>query len=352
MALSYKDAGVDTRLKDAFVDQIKSYVRRTHTPRVIDNYGAFAGLFALSDNSRLFKKTYRDPVLVSSTDGVGTKLMIAFATGVHSTVGIDLVAMSVNDLITTGAEPLFFLDYIASEKIEPGVHRDIVYGVCEGCRQARCALIGGETAQMPGMYKPGEYDMAGAAIGVIERRRILAGRNVEAGDVLIGLRSSGLHSNGYSLVRKVLFDAAKMTVEEHVPQLGCSLGVELLKPTRIYARTIREVVGRYKVKKPIKAIANITGGGFEENVPRVLPRGFGVTIRRKSWSPPPIFRLIKRLGRIGNDEMYRTFNMGVGMVLVVSRHFADPVMKHLAELAEDPVTIGHVREGERGVAWE
>jgi len=282
--MTYKEAGVDIDAGNEVVRRIKTLVESTYTPRVLDSHGAFGGLFALDyDKTRhgLFKRNYREPVLVSGTDGVGTKLKIAFAMGLHSTVGIDLVAMSVNDVLVQGAEPLFFLDYVATGKVEPGVIVDIVEGIAHGCRDAGCALLGGETAELPGFYQPGEYDLAGFAVGVVEKSRIIDGSLIEPGDVVIGIDSSGLHSNGFSLARAV-FERAGWDYSRHVPEFGATLGEELLRPTRIYCRQVMSVIRSYQ-RRIVLAIAHITGGGLVENIPRVLPRGCSVVIDRTTW---------------------------------------------------------------------
>jgi phosphoribosylformylglycinamidine cyclo-ligase len=306
MATTYRDAGVDIDEGDRLVDLIKPLARPTLRPEVLAGIGGFGGLFALDT------KKYRDPVLVSGTDGVGTKLKLAFLTGRHDTVGIDLVAMSVNDVAVTGAEPLFFLDYYATGRLRAEEAAQVVKGIAEGCRQAGCALIGGETAELPGFYADGEYDLAGFAVGVVERDRILDGRNVAPGDALVGVASTGLHSNGYSLARKVLLERQALS-DRPAELAGRTLGDALLEPTRIYARDILALLDEV----PLKAAAHITGGGLPGNVPRNLPDRTGAVIRGGSWDVPAIFGLIEREGGVGRDEMYRTFNMGLGLVLVL-----------------------------------
>jgi phosphoribosylformylglycinamidine cyclo-ligase len=344
--LSYKDAGLDLDLYNQTMDQLPPLMRRTFTPRVIEREGGFAGLFSLDFADRLFARNYRHPVLVSSTDGVGTKLKVAMMMGKHSTVGIDLVAMSVNDCLCMGAEPLFFLDYLAMSRDDPPLTRELVSGVAEGCRQAECALIGGETAIMPDFYQPGEYDMAGFCVGVVERFKIVDGEATRPGDLVLGLASSGLHSNGYSLARKVVFDAAGLKVDSHVAELGRMAGEALLEPTRIYVAAIKEVLAHYRVKRAIRGIAHITGGGLVENVPRILPSGCEVVIRKGSWPVPPVFAWLRSLGGIDDAEMYRVFNMGIGMVLVVGPYYGDHIIHQLARKGIDCWPIGEVRAGE------
>ena len=339
--MDYKKAGVDIDAGNEFVRRIRALVRSTFRPEVLTDIGGFGGLF------RFDPKKYKDPVLVSGTDGVGTKLKIASLLGRHDTVGIDLVAMCVNDVAVCGAEPLFFLDYLAVGKLAVGQAETIIAGIVEGCRQAGCALIGGETAEMPGFYPDGEYDLAGFAVGVIERERLIDGSRVRPGDVVIGLASTGLHSNGYSLARRVLLEQAKMTLKEQVPGQSETLGEILLRPTRIYVRTIRVLVEAGE----IRAIAHITGGGLTENLPRVLPEGCQAVITRKAWTPPPIFGLIQSRGHVGDDEMFRVFNMGAGLVLVVPPDRADTVLRSAEAQGDKAFRIGMIEKGERGVRY-
>ncbi len=339
--MDYKKAGVDIDAGNEFVRRIRPLVRSTFRPEVLTDIGGFGGLF------RFDPQKYRDPVLVSGTDGVGTKLRIAFLTGRHDTVGIDLVAMCVNDVAVCGAEPLFFLDYLAVGKLAVGKAETIVAGIAEGCRQAGCALIGGETAEMPGFYAEEEYDLGGFAVGVVERDQIIDGKRVRPGDVLIGLASTGLHSNGYSLARRVLLDEAKMPLAERAPGLDATLGEVLLRPTRIYVKTIRALVA----SGDIRAIAHITGGGLTENIPRVLPEGCRAVIARGSWTPPAVFGLIQSRGLVDDDEMARVFNLGIGLVLVVSPDRADAI-RRLAEAQGDRAfRIGVIEQGASGVAY-
>jgi len=351
-AMTYKDAGVDIEAGESMVRRIAPLVRRTFGPRVMDCFGGFAGLFRLDYNEKLFKHNYKDPLLVACTDGVGTKLKLAFATGKLDTVGIDLVAMSVNDLICCGAEPLFFLDYLAVGKLEPARMAEIIKGVSDACCQSRCALLGGETAEMPDFYKPREFDMAGFAVGIVERGRVIDGSHVEPGDVAIGLASDGLHSNGFGLARRVLLERAKYKLGDRPAELdGATLGEELLRPTRIYVRSVLSVISNYRVKRVVKAMAHITGGGLPGNLPRVLPEGLTVRIKRDAWSPPPIFRLIADKGPVDPIEMMRVFNMGVGFVMIVSPHFAHSIMNRLRKAGERCGVLGKVRKGGPGLLW-
>jgi phosphoribosylformylglycinamidine cyclo-ligase len=338
--MTYAKAGVSIEAGDGLVRRIAPIARKTRVPGVVAGVGGFSALFDLK------RRGYRHPVLVSSTDGVGTKLKIAFMTGIHDTVGIDLVAMGVNDILTQGAEPLFFLDYFVCGRLNVGITEAVVRGIAGGCRQAGCALIGGETAEHPGDFPDGEYDLAGFAVGVIEKQKIPNPRAIVAGDFLIGLPSSGLHSNGYSLARKVLFEMGRMKVSEHVSELGRSLAEELLEPTRIYAKIIKSLFSRCK----IKGAAHITGGGIPGNLPRILPSGRRARIDRKSWQVPPIFDLIQRTGRIADEEMDRTFNQGLGMILVVGKKDLDDVARLLTRMNEKYYLIGDIKKGARGVS--
>lgn len=337
--LDYKQAGVDIDAANRSVELIKQWVETTYRPEVLSGIGGFGGFFAL-DTSR-----YPNPVLVSGTDGVGTKLKIAQMMDIHNTVGIDLVAMCVNDILVHGAEPLFFLDYIALGKLKPHLVEDLVQGVSQGCLQAGCALIGGETAEMPGFYSEDEYDLAGFAVGVAERSRLLTGQSVEDGDLLIGLPSSGVHSNGYSLVRKVLLEKAGLTLDQHSNELGKTLGEELLTPTRIYVKPVLNLLQHVEVK----AMAHITGGGLPENLQRSLPQGLGAQIDSKSMPASPIFDLIAHAGQVEKQEMYRTFNMGVGFIIITSPHYLDNALKYLRDEGENPIVIGRVCQQDGGV---
>jgi phosphoribosylformylglycinamidine cyclo-ligase len=338
--LSYKSAGVDIDLKERLVPMLRRLARKTLGPQVLGGIGGFGALVALNG-----ARTTRSPVLVAGTDGVGTKLKIAFMTGRHDTVGIDCVAMCVNDIVCHAARPLFFLDYIATGKLTSTVALALVKGVAQGCRLAGMSLVGGETAQMPGFYRAGEYDIAGFAVGVAERAAIPRPGRIRAGDVLIGLASSGLHSNGFSLARRVLLERGRLKLNARVAELGCTLADELLRPTKIYAAAASSLFEHF----PIRGLANITGGGILENLPRVLPPGIEAVVRRGSWPVPPIFDLIERLGRIGRSEMDRTFNNGLGMVAVVPARQADAVIAHLRGLRTPAYLVGELRRGRRGV---
>ncbi|HHV15660.1 MAG TPA: phosphoribosylformylglycinamidine cyclo-ligase [Gelria sp.] len=337
--LSYKDAGVDIDAANQSVEMIKKWVGRTKRPEVLTDIGSFGGFFALDNNK------YREPVLVSGTDGVGTKLKIAQLMGVHDSVGIDLVAMCVNDILVHGAEPLFFLDYIALGKLEPVLVEALVKGVSQGCLLAGCALIGGETAEMPGFYQEDEYDLVGFAVGVVERPNLINGSAIKEGDLLIGLPSSGLHSNGYSLVRKVLLEKAGLELDKYVETLGKTLGEVLLTPTRIYVKTILALLEEVEVN----GMAHITGGGIRENLQRVLPVGMGAIIDAAAINTPPIFKLIEELGQVPQEEMFRTFNMGIGFILIVSPHHHDKTLKCLHVKGENPIVIGRVSKSAEGV---
>src|SRR5712671_2508083 len=302
-SVSYRDAGLDLDLYEQTLAAMPPLLRRTHSPRVLDGFGGFASLFSLDYNSRLFAKNYKHPVLVSCTDGVGSKLKVAALVGKHDTVGIDLVAMSVNDCLCTGGEPLFFLDYLAMPKDDPPLTRDLIKGISDGCMEADCALVGGETAILPDFYQPGDYDMAGFCVGIVEREHIIDGRCIRPGDVVLGLASTGFHSNGYSLIRKVVFEHAGLKVADFVPELGHTVGEALLEPTRIYVRPIKNILQHYPIKKRVvRGLAHITGGGLVDNVPRVLPPGRRVFLRR-NWPVPPVFGWLQRLGNIEPAEM-------------------------------------------------
>ena len=349
---SYKDAGVDL---DSYADAMARLPRllsRTHTPRVLRLDAGFAGLFQLDFASPLFARRYEDPVLVACTDGVGTKLKAASMAGIHSTVGIDLVAMCVNDAICCGAEPLFFLDYVAMPKDAPPLLEKIVEGIAAGCLESDCALLGGETAIMPDLYAPGDYDLAGFCVGVVERKHLVDGSAITPGDVLIGIASSGLHSNGFSLVRKIVFEIAGLGLAEQVDELDSTVGATLLEPTRIYARPVRQVLEYYKVKNVVHGIAHITGGGLHENLERILPENVRLVIDRESWPVPPVFGWLQRLGEVDSAEMDRVFNMGVGLVLIVSPYYAESIRHQLSRLGLQSWQIGLAEEGPRSVAWK
>lgn len=351
MGLSYRDSGVDIDKKARFVQSIYSKMRGTFDERVVENAGGFGGLFTLDYDLAMFRRNYRHPVLVASTDGVGTKLKVAFRMGKHDTIGIDLVAMCVNDVLVQGGEPLFFLDYLASSKIEPETLVQVMDGIVRGCEIARCSLIGGETPELPGFYHEGEYDLAGFVVGVVEKYKLITGERISPGDVAIGLPSSGLHSNGYSLARRVIFDEAGLDVADSLPTygIGRSVGEEMLEPTRIYVRSVTKVVRHYKRKQILHGIAHITGGGLVDNIPRVLPPGCRMRLEQARWDVPPIFRAIQEMGKVSQKEMYHVFNMGIGLVLVVPPYYMESVVKQLEDEGESPRIIGEVVEGEPGV---
>jgi phosphoribosylformylglycinamidine cyclo-ligase len=337
--LSYKQAGVDIDAANKSVDLIKKWVNKTTRPEVLDGIGSFGGFFALQPNK------YKEPVLVSGTDGVGTKLKISQMLGVHDTVGIDLVAMCVNDILTHGAEPLFFLDYLALGKLQPEMVEKLVKGVSEGCLLAGCSLIGGETAEMPGFYKEDEYDLAGFTVGIVERSKLINGSAIKDGDVLIGLPSSGLHSNGYSLARKVLLEKAELKLDAEIEELGKTLGEELITPTRIYVKTVLSLLEEVEVR----GMAHITGGGMAENLQRIMPEGLGAVINQTSINTPAVFKLIARLGNVPQEEMYRTFNMGIGFILAVSEDNLEKTLNCLKSQGENPAVIGKVTSTESKV---
>ena len=340
-AITYKKAGVNIDEGDRFVDLIGPLVKKTFRPEVMTDIGLFGALFSLDI------RKYRKPVLVSGTDGVGTKLKVAFMADRHDTVGIDLVAMCVNDILTSGAEPLFFLDYFATARLKPEKAAEVIKGIAAGCCAAGCALVGGETAEMPGFYGRGEYDLSGFAVGVVDRDRIIEGSRIRHGDAVIGLASSGVHSNGYSLVRKVFFDFRKMSVRKYIPEFRSTLGEELLKPTRIYVKAYDAVKGAVKVK----GMAHITGGGISGNLPRVLPRGIGVILEEKTWPVPAVFRVIQELGNVPDNDMERTFNMGIGFVMVVGKAEADKTIDLLKRAGYKAYQIGNIGKNIEGVQY-
>ncbi|MDR1246955.1 MAG: phosphoribosylformylglycinamidine cyclo-ligase [Clostridiales Family XIII bacterium] len=339
IGLTYRDAGVDTKEGERAVSLMKEHVKKTFNPNVLTGLGGFGGLYKLDTAG------VSEPVLVAGTDGVGTKLKIAFMTDRHDTVGIDCVAMCVNDILCQGATPLFFLDYIAAGKLRADKAAEIVKGVADGCLSAGCALIGGETAEMPGFYAEGEYDMAGFAVGIADRSRVIDGSGVREGDLIVGLSSSGVHSNGFSLVRRIFFDRMGLAPDSVIPELGAPLGETLLTPTKIYADACRAVFPHVRVK----GMVHITGGGFFENIPRALPEGLGVSVRRGSWEIPAIFSYIRRCGDVDENEMFSTFNMGVGMIMIVSPGDAARVTELLGRAGERAFVMGEVvaKEGVR-----
>jgi phosphoribosylformylglycinamidine cyclo-ligase len=347
-SLTYRDAGVDIDAGDEFVRRVKKLCRSTYGPAVLSGIGGFAGAFQIGGQMGLLGKRLRNPVLMACTDGVGTKLQVAIAMDKHDTIGIDLVAMSVNDLIVSGATPLFFLDYMATGKLNPDTAEEIVKGIVDGCRQSGCSLLGGETAEHPGCMPDNEYDLAGFAVGLVEKHKVIDGSNVEAGDVLLGLASTGLHSNGYSLARKALLEVGGMKVDTQVAEFGRTVGEELLEPTRIYVNPLFKVCGEYRVKKVIKALAHITGGGLPENLPRVLPDKLAARVHKGSWPILPVFEVIKKAGDIEESEMMRTFNMGVGMVMVCPEYYSSSIIRRLRRSKVPAWRIGEVCKRKAG----
>jgi phosphoribosylformylglycinamidine cyclo-ligase len=339
--ITYKKAGVNIDEGDRFVDLIGPLVKKTFRPEVMTDLGLFGALF------RLDIRKYRRPVLVSGTDGVGTKLKVAFLADRHDTIGIDLVAMCVNDILTSGAEPLFFLDYFATGRLKPEKAAHVIRGIASGCREAGCALVGGETAEMPGFYENGEYDLSGFAVGVVDKDKIVDGSRIRKGDAIIGLSSSGVHSNGYSLVRKIFFDYKKMHVSKYIPEFKSTLGEELLKPTKIFVKAYDAVKGIVKVK----GMAHITGGGIPGNLPRVFPRGMGAILEEKAWPVPAVFRVIQQLGNVPEDDMKRTFNMGIGFAMVVDKGETDKTLTLLKKAGYKSYPIGSMRKDIEGVQY-
>jgi phosphoribosylformylglycinamidine cyclo-ligase len=348
--LTYAESGVDIDAGDRVVDLIKPALRRTHTQRVMGQHGAFAGMFRLDYNETLFKRNYRDPVLVACTDGVGTKVKLAADHGILGTVGIDCVAMNVNDLIVQGAEPLFFLDYLGLSRVDPPETAAIIEGVAKGCEIAGCSLIGGECAEMPDIYEPGDFDIAGFTVGVVELARAVDPARVEPGDVLIGLPSSGIHSNGYTLVRKII-ETAGLDLKKVYPEIDeeRSLVEVLLEPTRIYSKPIVKLLGSYKVKKVVSGMAHITGGGLPGNLNRALHDKVDASVDLGAWEVPPLFEFLRRHGGVELEEMYRVFNMGIGYVLIVRPTFAEGVITKLRRFGEEPVLMGKVTRGKGNV---
>jgi phosphoribosylformylglycinamidine cyclo-ligase len=349
--ISYEESGVSIDAGDEMVRQIQSCVASTFGPRVIESENAFAGMFRLDYDEKLFKKNYKNPVLVACTDGVGSKVQLAGNIKKYDTVGIDLVAMNVNDMLVQGAEPLFFLDYLAVNKLKPKVIAEMIKGVAAGCRLADCALIGGETAEMPDTYRKGDFDMAGFAVGIAERKKIITGKTIRKGDVILGLASSGLHSNGYSLVRNICFKKAALKMTDTLDELdGAALGDVLLEPTRIYVRPIVKLLSKYKVKRIVHGMAHITGGGLVGNIPRVLPKDCNAVIKKSSWPMPKIFAFLQKIGPVEENEMFKVFNMGIGFVLIVAEDFANSIAKKLSRLGEKAYRIGRITTGTGKVA--
>jgi phosphoribosylformylglycinamidine cyclo-ligase len=342
--LTYADAGVDIDKADNLVETIKKIAKQTPRTGVIGDIGGFGGLYLLN------LANVDSPVLVSSTDGVGTKLKIAFMTGKHNTIGIDLVAMCVNDIVVQGAKPLFFLDYLSTGKLNTKIAAEIIEGIAEGCRQAGCALIGGETAEMPGFYKKNEYDLAGFSVGIVDNSKIIDGSEIHVGNKVIGIASSGLHSNGYSLARKICFNVLKLKIDDYVPEFGQTVGEELLTPTKIYSATI------YRINKglPIRGLAHITGGGLEDNILRIIPKGCNLVMRKESWDVPPVFSFLKKAGNISDKEMMRTFNNGIGMIAIVPEGSAQEMLGMLSAMKEKGFIIGEIvkrKEAAQRIEW-
>lgn len=342
MSDAYRQAGVNIDAGNEAVERMKKHVKKTFRPEVLTGLGGFGALFK-PDLTGM-----EEPVFVSGTDGVGTKLKIAFAMDKHDTIGIDAVAMCVNDVIVQGAEPLFFLDYLACGKIIPEKIEAIVKGIADGCLQAGCALIGGETAEMPGMYDDDEYDIAGFTVGMVDQKHVIDGSKVKEGQVLIGLASSGVHSNGFSLVRKVLLEDATLSLDDYVDELGAKLGGVMLEPTKIYVKSVLSTVRNFNVS----GLVHVTGGGFYDNIPRILPKGLQAEIRDGSWKVPPIFSFIQKVGKISDYDMFRTFNMGIGMILVVDASDSREILEHLQSLGEEAYEIGTVKKGTEEVVFK
>ncbi len=336
--ITYKSSGVDKESGYEVVERIKKHVKKTFTPNVLSSLGSFGAFYRLPTG-------YEKPVLVSGTDGVGTKLKVAIMADKHDTVGIDLVAMCVNDILCQGAKPLFFLDYIACEHNDPEMIEQIIQGVAEGCMQGGCSLVGGETAEMPGMYQKGDYDLAGFAVGVVDEERVITGKNIASGDNIIGLASSGIHSNGYSLVRKLFFEIGGYEIDDILTETGRKVYEELLVPTKIYVKSIMPLIEAGL----IKGMSHITGGGFYENIPRMLPEGKCAVVDKNAMDRPPIFDVMAKLGNISEKEMFSTFNMGVGMVLCVDEKDTQRALTMLQEAGEDACLIGRIEDGERGL---
>ena len=342
-SVTYKDSGVDLDVYQESMSRLPRLMRRTHTPRVLPLEGGFAGLFQLDFAGKLFARSYRDPVLVACTDGVGTKLKVAQMAGRHGTVGIDLVAMCANDALCCGAEPLFFLDYIAMGRDDPARLEQVVSGISDGCLLAESALVGGETAIMPDLYGPDDYDLAGFSVGVVERDRLIDGSRIGGGDVVLGVASSGLHSNGYSLARKIVFETVGLSLDHTIDECdGATVAELLLEPTRIYVQPVRRVLGHYRKKQVVHGIAHITGGGLRENLERILPDRVSLEIDPGSWTVPPVFTWLQRLGNVDDAEMARVFNQGVGLALVVSEHFAESLLRQLGDLGLEAWAIGRI----------
>lgn len=340
--VSYKNAGVDLDVYQESMARLPRLMNRTHCPRTMKLEGGFAGLFQLDFSNPLFRRKYIDPVMIACTDGVGTKLKVAMMADRHETVGIDLVAMCVNDAICCGAEPLFFLDYIAMSHDDPARLEQVVEGISSGCLDAGCSLLGGETAIMPDLYAKGDYDLAGFCVGVGEKKQLITGKAIEKDDVLIGIASNGLHSNGYSLVRKIVFEVAKLGINDHIDELSRTVADELLRPTQIYVKSVRQILSYYKVKNVAHGIAHITGGGLEENLGRIIPQGLTCEIDYSSWQVPAVFPWLQKLGNVERDEMFRVFNMGIGLVLITNEFYAKSIQKMIVDAGLESWQIGRI----------
>ncbi len=344
--ITYKQAGVDIDANDEMVERIWASIQSTFGPRVIDLPGGFAGLFRLDYDEKIFKKNYKNPVLVACTDGVGSKVLVARDMKKFDTLGFDLVAMNVNDMLVLGATPLFFLDYLAVHKLEPPKVAELVESIANACKTADCALLGGETAEMPDIYKKDDFDMAGFAVGIVERNRIINGKKVEVGDCILGLASSGLHSNGFSLARHICFKKLGLKPDEKIAELDNKpLGDSLLTPTRIYVRSVVKMLGHYKVKQVVHGMAHITGSGLVGNIPRVLPKNCDAVINKSAWQVPPIFDFLQKNGPVEESEMFRVFNMGIGFILIISPDFADSISKQLVRSGETVYNLGTINRG-------
>lgn len=345
--VSYKDSGVDLDVYNEAMKRLPKLMHRTFSPRVKQLDGGFAGLFQLDFDCNLFRRNYEKPILVSGADGVGTKLKVAQKLGRHGTIGIDLVAMCVNDIICCGAEPLFFLDYIAMSHDDPVLLEQLVKGISDGCVESDAALLGGETAIMPDHYQPGDYELAGFCVGVVEKKELIDGKSIVPDDVVIGIKSNGVHANGFSLVRKIVFDVANLDVDSPFePEPDKTIGDVLMQPTLLYAAALRKVLNHYRVKQVVHGIAHITGGGLAENMERILPPGISIDIDSKSWEVPKVFGWLEDLGKVDRDEMFRVFNMGIGMTLIVSPYYAESVVRMLSESGHEAMVIGTVGENE------
>lgn len=349
---TYKDSGVDLELYQQAMGRLPALMHRTFSPRVMKNDGGFAGLFQLDFNCALFSRKYEEPVLVSGTDGVGTKLKVAQLLNCHNTVGIDLVAMCVNDILCCGAEPLFFLDYIAMSRDNPPLLEQVVDGISQGCVLGDCSLLGGETAIMPDLYDGDDYDLAGFCVGVAEKKSLISGKQISADDVVIGVQSSGFHSNGFSLVRKVVFDKAGLAVDTHIDELGMSVGQALMTPTFIYSKLVRSVLSHYKVKNVVHGIAHITGGGLLENTERILPDEVDLVFERNSWEVPSVFPWLQQLGEIPADEMDRVFNMGMGLAFIVSPFYANKIIELVQAQGMKAWVVGKATAGTGKSRWQ